>query len=587
MPFAVYAKTLALNEFLRDIQSTPRYCLSQEQFAELDQHLADRRLTPPQAFHLKLRKVQYLTCSGKHEEARELLMPLLEERDEANDGDYAYAMFLAGYTTSWKDLKTRCDWFAKAADLAKTSGVDPILLDVKLEYIAGCDLDTAGIEKNLSQMYALLERYSGPEHQLVRSDIFNSLGMLHVELGQNELAGDQFYKAYELSEETYTGETLMTALANASHAYLRSGNLDKVKPLVEKMIQLNIATQSPLSNALLHQLLATQAEQSGDFQALEESLLKWAVFLPELSIVDMEQHYRRLQASLCLHQQDLLCVRDYLELEVPQRPLAESDDLPYLRLVTEAYFALGENKAAEQAFTYFADTSEKTLRKQQSAAKILGVAQLRADIVNLESNLERAEQERALAMAQMIAAIVFGVVVLVAMGWFLYNRHARYYRQDELTGLLNSKATLDKLKTLERPSPLRVHALARFELDELDDINAEYGHSAGDKALKHIAMNMQRATRHGDVVGRMGINEFLVCLNDIDEVRARTHIERLSLAIADSGFSVAGGQSMKLQPAYSIMILDDAPSDVRSLYQGLCQAMAQGKKQRQAQHSVG
>jgi PAS domain S-box-containing protein len=85
---------------------------------------------------------------------------------------------------------------------------------------------------------------------------------------------------------------------------------------------------------------------------------------------------------------------------------------------------------------------------------------------------------------------------------------------DELTGLPNRAHILDHLQ-LElrraRRSGAGVAVLV-LDLDRFKEINDRFGHAAGDAALIWAAQRLRSAVRAGDLLGRLGGDEFLLVL---------------------------------------------------------------------------
>jgi len=92
---------------------------------------------------------------------------------------------------------------------------------------------------------------------------------------------------------------------------------------------------------------------------------------------------------------------------------------------------------------------------------------------------------------------------------------------DALSGCLNRAATVAALERCLREHP-RV-AVAYVDLDRFKGINDDLGHAAGDEVLRIVAARLRGATRAGDVVGRIGGDEFVVISPQADgafDVRA-------------------------------------------------------------------
>ena len=85
---------------------------------------------------------------------------------------------------------------------------------------------------------------------------------------------------------------------------------------------------------------------------------------------------------------------------------------------------------------------------------------------------------------------------------------------DPLTGLLNHRAFQERVESeVGRAQRYgRPLALVLLDLDHFKLINDSYGHQAGDAALMHAALLLERGARAGDVLGRIGGDEFALLL---------------------------------------------------------------------------
>jgi diguanylate cyclase (GGDEF)-like protein len=83
---------------------------------------------------------------------------------------------------------------------------------------------------------------------------------------------------------------------------------------------------------------------------------------------------------------------------------------------------------------------------------------------------------------------------------------------DELTGLLNRRGFLSmaqqQLKIAQREDWELVLLFA--DLDSLKNINDNFGHTEGDRALKSIAAVLKKTFRTSDLIARLGGDEFIV-----------------------------------------------------------------------------
>lgn len=86
--------------------------------------------------------------------------------------------------------------------------------------------------------------------------------------------------------------------------------------------------------------------------------------------------------------------------------------------------------------------------------------------------------------------------------------------RDDLTGLVNRRCFLETveqaLRRIERfPEPA---ALLYIDLDHFKTVNDRAGHAVGDRVLAAVAARLDQAVRGGDVVGRIGGDEFAVLI---------------------------------------------------------------------------
>jgi len=108
----------------------------------------------------------------------------------------------------------------------------------------------------------------------------------------------------------------------------------------------------------------------------------------------------------------------------------------------------------------------------------------------------------------------------------------RLARTDGLTGLSNRRHFDEHLRDLITAAEheARPIGLVIFDLDHFKRVNDEYGHPAGDKLLQDFAVALRSATRAGDVVARIGGEEFALVLPGMDRESARMVARRVQEA---------------------------------------------------------
>ena len=131
--------------------------------------------------------------------------------------------------------------------------------------------------------------------------------------------------------------------------------------------------------------------------------------------------------------------------------------------------------------------------------------------------------------------------------------HARSVT-DSLTGLLNRAAFEERANDLlATQEPGGIHALLMIDVDGFKRVNDTYGHHFGDRVLVDVAASLQAMMRSDDLVGRLGGDEYVVCLKNVRE--GTGFLERRSAFICqalskqfDVDVSITGSIGLALYP---------------------------------------
>ncbi|MBU0901833.1 GGDEF domain-containing protein [Pseudomonas sp. MIL19] len=111
---------------------------------------------------------------------------------------------------------------------------------------------------------------------------------------------------------------------------------------------------------------------------------------------------------------------------------------------------------------------------------------------------------------------------------------------DPLTQLLNRRGLMDALDAHFRSHTAGPAYLLIMDIDHFKRINDTHGHKAGDRVLSHIAGTLKDSARQGDLVCRLGGEEFVVIALHTDNAGALQLAERIRAAIEGSEVAIAG-----------------------------------------------
>lgn len=122
-------------------------------------------------------------------------------------------------------------------------------------------------------------------------------------------------------------------------------------------------------------------------------------------------------------------------------------------------------------------------------------------------------------------------------------------------------------------------ALLYIDLDGFKGLNDEYGHAAGDTALRSISSRLRRVMRNEDIIARLGGDEFAVLVTDYtDERMLASVMAKISQAVA-LPINI-GPCHVRLGCSIGVSLYPDHAQDAAQLLSHADQAMYTNKRQR-------
>lgn len=189
-------------------------------------------------------------------------------------------------------------------------------------------------------------------------------------------------------------------------------------------------------------------------------------------------------------------------------------------------------------------------------------------------------------MYSMLGIMLVGYCLLLIYVLFtameIYSHVARSAGLDALTGSLNRRALMKhvglELERCERAGrPLSIVAM---DLDHFKRVNDTHGHGGGDAALCAFVSLVKERLRSRDIVARMGGEEFVLVLPDLDAMEAAYVAERLRCDVEEMrveydgrviSTTVSAGVTEWLEPG------DDWAAMVKRADRSLYRAKSEGR----------
>jgi two-component system cell cycle response regulator len=119
---------------------------------------------------------------------------------------------------------------------------------------------------------------------------------------------------------------------------------------------------------------------------------------------------------------------------------------------------------------------------------------------------------------------------------------------DPLTGLFNRRYCMAQLGHIVADSAVTGSSFAVMvlDIDRFKSVNDRWGHAAGDAVLCELARRLTGSVRQGDLLARIGGEEFVVALPNCAIGEARNIAERLRFAVKDMVFNLPNNQTANI-----------------------------------------
>ena len=188
----------------------------------------------------------------------------------------------------------------------------------------------------------------------------------------------------------------------------------------------------------------------------------------------------------------------------------------------------------------------------------------------------RQRDERVLELVQTVG---------VQIGQFIARKQAEINLQffashDPLTGLFNRGMFNDRLQQAIAQAARfeRSLALLFIDLDGFKLVNDTLGHNAGDALLAELAARLRVTLREGDVIGRMGGDEFVVLIEEFAEAGQVAEVAKKMLETVARPF-VLQAREFEVTASLGISIYPEDGKDAQTLLKNADMAMYLVKQQ--------
>jgi diguanylate cyclase (GGDEF)-like protein len=131
---------------------------------------------------------------------------------------------------------------------------------------------------------------------------------------------------------------------------------------------------------------------------------------------------------------------------------------------------------------------------------------------------------------------------------------------DPLTGAMNRRSFMERAASeLNNADFLKIPCgVVMMDIDHFKRFNDQYGHLAGDEALKHTVQISSSLLRKNDFLGRYGGEEFVFFFSGADEATGRIIAERVRAAMESSPVKLESGPA-PVTASFGLAMSDTVP----------------------------
>jgi diguanylate cyclase (GGDEF)-like protein len=178
-------------------------------------------------------------------------------------------------------------------------------------------------------------------------------------------------------------------------------------------------------------------------------------------------------------------------------------------------------------------------------------------------------------VALAVVGISVGRVVSLHRQVRIHREASDRARYDVLTGLLNRttfEAEIASWMTRSTVGVPAMFAVLFVDLDRFKFVNDTFGHDVGDTLLRRIAQTLRDNVREGDVVARVGGDEFVIALRGLRDRETAAVIAEKIVKLLASPYEI-DGRSIVVSASIGIALYPRDGEDVMSLTKSADYAM--------------
>lgn len=384
---------------------------------------------------------------------------------------------------------------------------------------------------------------------------FSLAAYVYAKIGQTDQAIDYGKRAVAIAREQGTARDLCVSGGRLAFVYKTARMFELSRAVYREAAETCRKTNDELITGIVESGLADLLRATGDFEQAEHLFLQALARLKETDYHFGLGEARFYKARLHWERGEHEWTERLLEQALP--PLVQDQAWDYVaeahKMLGEIAMARGEQERALEHMSRQLESRERYLDLDR--ARQLAHLQVAFDTRSREQELALLREQRRAAELEkesrrnrdrlrwLVYAVAAFLVLILTLLLAHVLRERRHFRRlaglDSLTGLSNhtrlfdaARMMVDKARQDHRPL-----VFAIGDIDYFKRVNDELGHIAGDRALIEVARVLEEAFPESGVIGRIGGEEFAICLPGMTARQMMPKLDafRAALALIDYG----------------------------------------------------
>jgi diguanylate cyclase (GGDEF)-like protein len=397
-------------------------------------------------------------------------------------------------------------------------------------------------EEALKAATAAFDHAKAGQHALVQVLALNRIGTCYAKLGDGQ-QGERFQlQALEQAQALGSRDEIVRAYNNLSattiaafYQYRQAGLAEQAAQALERARQYGSTALDMMREgaddyrlAICRGNVAEALGLAGEYEASHRMNSDTVALCRARGYRAPELRTRQNMGEILLQQGRVDEAIEMLEATLGAMKPDDQEDT-HLRVQSalyRAYKAVGRFALSLQHCEAYHAMELRRAIQQREAQTRLTVNRIEVELVRSESERARLEAELERLRSRELEAQKQALEVRAA-------ELERDSREDQLTRLGNRRRVDDDLPRLIERSRHSGHTLclAVADIDHFKQVNDRFGHGMGDEVLREVASEFRERIRTGDMVARIGGEEFVIVFCNTPVPTALAICERLRTAV--------------------------------------------------------